>query len=251
MQIGNCQILDYLPAETLKSFAGLDLTPASRVKRETSAAIWQRMQTGEWPFAAKLRKEDDLPPNHSDGVVVADHWGNMAVVTHSIYTVTWGDTGLFVGGISIPDAGAIHQSAIERAGPGNRLADGMCPLIVLGGEGKPVLGSSAIGGGLHQKTLQVLSSVLDFGIDPQVAVEQPAFLLPDASADQLVAQVDRSSFDGKLLDAVRRLGQPIRELTRQEAGAYRGYWVGVQIAPQSKLRRGIGSREIPSVAEGY
>ena len=252
MQISHCQVLNFLPAVMLKNVDGLDLTPPSRVKKETAAGIWQRMQDGKWTFAPRFRKAGDLPPNHSDAIVVADRWGNVAAVTHSINTNSWGYTALFVGGISIPDSGALFQGQIQDTGAGKRLPDPMCPLIVLK-DGKPVLGSSAIGGGLHQKTLQVLSSVLDFGMDPEAAVEQPAFLLSAFSGSLPVGQVERRKFDGKLLDAVSALGQQVRELSAQEAGAFRGYWVGVHITPKSNLRRGIGTRQapLPSVAEGY
>ncbi len=252
MQISHCQILNFLPPETLKNFDGLDLTPPSRLKKETAAGIWQRMQDGKWTFAAKFRLAGNSPPSHSDGIVVADRWGNVAAVTHSINTSSWGNTALFVGGISIPDSAALYQTAIQETGAGKRLPDPMCPLIVLK-DGKPVLGSSAIGGGLHQKTLQVLTSVLDFSMDPEAAVEQPAFLLPAFSDGPPVAQAERGKFDGKLLDETRVLGQQVREISVHEAGAYRGYWVGVQIVPESSLRRGIGTRQapLPSVAEAY
>ncbi len=252
MQISHCQILEYLPEITLKNFDGLDLTLSSRVKKETAADIWQRMQDGTWAFAPKFRTAGKMPPNHSDGIVVADRWGNVAALAHSINTSSWGHTGLFVGGISIPDSAALYQAVIQETGAGKRLPDPMCPVIVLK-DGNPVLASSAIGGGLHQKTLQVLTSVLDFGMDPEAAVEQPAFLLPAFSAGPPVAQVERGQFDGKLLEAARALGQQIREVSTQEAGAYRGYWVGVQIAPGSNVRRAIGTRQVPlpSVAEGY
>ncbi len=252
VQIGDCQVLDFLSDETLTNFAGLDLTLRSRVKKETAAGIWQRMQEGKWHFAAKIRKPGDMPPNHSDGVVVVNRWGNMAAVTHSINTVLWGDTGLFVAGVSIPDSARFQQEAIKRAGPGNRLADPMCPLIVLKA-GTPVFGSSAIGGGLHQRTLQVLSSVLDFDMDPQAAVEQPAFLLPEFSVVPPAAQVEQGQFDRKLLDTLRSLGQQVKELSANEAAAYRGYWVGVQVVSGTNVRRGIGTRKPPvtGVAAGY
>jgi gamma-glutamyltranspeptidase/glutathione hydrolase len=251
MQISYCQVLGFLDEKSLEDFQGLDLTPRSRVKRETAAAIWQRMRQGKWAFSAKLRKKDDTR-GHSDGVVVVDRWGNVAAVTHSINTTLWGDTGLFVAGVSIPDSAAFQQAAIKQAGPGNRLPDPMCPLIVLKG-GKPVLGSSAIGGGLHQRTLQVLSSVLDFGMGPQAAVEQPAFLLPAFAGGPGTAQVEKGQFDGKLLDAVRAMGQPVKEVSAGQAAAYRGYWVGVHVEAKGGLRRGVGTRKapLPSVAEGY
>ena len=251
MQISHCQVLNFLPAKTLENFDGLDLTPASRVKEKTAAGIWQRMQDGKWPFAAKLRTEGRLPRNHSDGVVVADRWGNVAALTHSINTNSWGQA-LFVGGISIPDAAALQQAAIQEAGAGKRLPEPMCPLIVLK-DGKPVLGSSAIGSSLHQKTLQVLTSVLDFGMDPEAAVEQPSFLMAAFSDGPPVAQVGRGKFDGKLLDATRVMGQEVREISTQEADNLDGFWVGVQIVPQNDLRRGLGTRQapLPGVAEGY
>ena len=46
------------------------------------------------------------------------------------------------------------------------------PLIVLQG-GKPVLASVAIGMGLHNVTFENLLNVLDFGMDPQTAINQP------------------------------------------------------------------------------
>jgi gamma-glutamyltranspeptidase / glutathione hydrolase len=252
MQISHCQALSFLPRTALQDFDGLDLTPHSRVKKETAAGIWQRMQEGKWTFAAKFRMASNPAPNHSDGIVVADRWGNVAAVTHSINTNSWGDTGLFVGGISIPDAAAHQQAAMAETGPGKRLPETMCPLIVVK-DGKPILACSTIGAGLHQKTLQVLSSVLDFGIDAQAAVEQPAFLLPAFSDGPPVAQVERDKFDGKVLEAVRASGQRIRELSAQEAHHFCGFWVGVELAPSGNLRRGIGTRQapLPSVAEGY
>ena len=54
-------------AAVMSVIQGLDLTPASRVKKETTAGIWQRMQAGTWPFAAKFRGELRRPSDHSDG----------------------------------------------------------------------------------------------------------------------------------------------------------------------------------------
>jgi gamma-glutamyltranspeptidase/glutathione hydrolase len=252
MQISHCQVLSFLPGATLKQYQGLDLSPPARLRRETSAAIWKQMQAGKWPFATQIKEVREERPAHSDGIVVADRWGNVAAVTHSINTTLWGDTGLFVGGISIPDSATFQQAAIKEAGPGKRLPDPMCPLIVLD-HGRPVLASSAIGGGLHQRTLQVLSSVLDFGMDPQAAVEEPAFLLPEFTAGKPVPQIESGQFSKKLVDGVTSLGQPVKEISAQQAGAFRGYWVGVQIDPAGGVRRAVGTRKgpLPSRGEGY
>jgi gamma-glutamyltranspeptidase/glutathione hydrolase len=252
MQISHCQVLSFLPTATLKNMSGLDLSPTSRIRKETSTAVWKQMQEGKWPFAAQVKTGGGERPGHSDGIVVADRWGNVAAVTHSINTALWGDTGLFVGGISIPDSAAFQQAAIQEAGMGKRLPDPMCPLIVLH-KGQPVLASSAIGGGLHQRTLQVLSSVLDFGMDPQAAVEEPAFLLPDFATGKPTPQVETGQFSKKLLDGVAALGQQVKEVSAQQAGATRGYWVGMQIDPAGEVRRAVGTRKapLPSLAEGY
>lgn len=251
MQISHCHVLSFLPDQTLKNFQGLDLTAPSRVKKETVAAIWQLMQEGKWYFASQFHKDGDAP-GHSDGVVVVDRWGNMAAVTHSINTTLWGNTGIFVGGISIPDSAVFQRDAIGRAGPGKRLPDPMCPLIVFK-DGKPVLGSSAIGGGLHARSLQVLVGFLDFGLDPQIAVEAPAFMLAEFPVGKPIARVEEGQFDRKLLDGVEALGQKIKELSQQESAGHRGYWVGVHVDPKDNLRRGVGTRKapFPSVSEGY
>jgi hypothetical protein len=64
------------------------------------------------------------------------------------------------------------QRAILNASPGMRLPESTNPLIVLK-NGKPVLASVAIGSALHDVTLENLINVLDFGMDPQTAVNQP------------------------------------------------------------------------------
>jgi gamma-glutamyltranspeptidase / glutathione hydrolase len=252
MQISQCQVLDFLTEKDLKNYAGLDLTPASRVKKETAASIWERMQAGTWPFAAKFRGELRRPSEHSDGVVVVDRWGNMAALTHTIHTNSWGSTGLFVGGVSIPDAATMLQATILEVGAGKRIPESMCPHIVLK-DGKPILGGSAIGASLFQKTLQVLTSVFDFGMDPGAAADQAAFLMPNFLESQPIAQVERGKFDGKLLEATRSLGQQIREISKQDADNEGGYWVGVQIVPGDHVRRGVGARQgpLPGVSEGY
>src|SRR5262249_49281584 len=112
--------------------------------------------------AAIAKMEADFVPRsaHSSAVIAVDEQGNVASVLHSINTVLWGSTGIFVDGVSIPDSGAINQRVILAAGPGTRLYEGMNPLIVLK-QGKPYLASSAVGSGLFQVTLQNLINVLD------------------------------------------------------------------------------------------
>ena len=148
------------------------LCSPSRVTKEHARAIWAKLRTPGW-----LREVQGVVSpraGHSSGVVAVDSEGNVASVGHSINTLDWGSTGIFVGGISIPDSASIQQESVKEAGPGGRIRNEMAPLIVLTA-GKPVLASAAIGAGLHEATLQRLHNVIDFGMDIQQSTEQPIF----------------------------------------------------------------------------
>jgi gamma-glutamyltranspeptidase/glutathione hydrolase len=239
MEISACQRLTWGTPQ----FAGLDLSAKSRATKETSALIWQQMQAGQWPWLPKaLRKSGG---SHSDGLVVVDAKGNMAVINHTINTVLWGDTGIFVDGISIPDSAAFQPHDVAKAGPGNRLPNGMSPLIFLR-DGKAVLGCAAVGGGLHGKTLQVLFNIFDFDMEPQTAVDTPAFVGFDAGA------VEKDTFDPKVLAGLSKFGvENVKPISEKEAGGSRGYWVGIQIDPGTKQLKGGVSRGLESEVNGY
>ena len=154
----------WLTAPEAARAQGLDLSRGARTRKETSAAIWRRMHEGSWPYSLRIRQVPQAPSEHTDAVVAVDRWGNAAALTHTINANLWGETGIFVGGVSVPDPAAFQQAQVKAAGPGGRLPDTMSPTIVLL-DGKPVLATSATGSGLHEKTTQVLVDVLEFGAD--------------------------------------------------------------------------------------
>ena len=233
MQIAECHKMTWYE----KKPTGRDLSPPSRATKETAAWIWSQMQSGNWAWLPDgVRKHLS---SHSDGLVVVDQWGNMAVVGHTINTSLWGNTGIFVDGISIPDPAGAQQTEIARVGPGKRMPNGMNPTLFLR-DGKAVLGCSAVGGGLHYKTLQALSCVLDFGMDPQSAVDTPAFL-PNG--------VEDGTFDSEVLDGVRKLGMKVNVLSPKELQP--GYWVGVQVNPTNNHLLGGVSRGLEIDVLGY
>src|SRR5438105_248260 len=106
---------------------GLDLSPTARARKQTAEAIWKRMQRGSWRYAHKMRPTGG---GHSDAVVVADRWGNVAALTHTINTNLWGETGIFIDGVSIADPAALQRQQVHEVGPGKRLPDTMGPVIV-------------------------------------------------------------------------------------------------------------------------
>ena len=233
MQIAECHKMTWYQ----HGLSGRDLTPKSRATKETAAWIWSQMQTRKWAWLPDgVRKKLG---SHSDGIVVVDRWGNMAVVGHTINTGLWGSTGIFVDGVSIPDPAGVQQNEIARVGPGNRLPNGMNPTLFLR-HGKAVLGCSAVGGGLHYKMLQALACILDFGMDPQASVDTPAFL-PNGVAE--------GTFDPKVLDGVKAPGLKVNILSQK--GAQWGYWVGVQVDPVSHHLLGGVSRGVEGDVAGY
>ena len=119
IQITRNQEVSYSREPVARRFPDRDLSPRARVSKASARWVWDRMQVGEWPFAVKPGKTSENRIDHSSGVVAVDRWGDIAAVTHTIYTALWGKTGIFVGGISIPDSGAFQQEAIKEAGPGN------------------------------------------------------------------------------------------------------------------------------------
>ena len=215
-------------ADAVAAIIGTDLNHETRVDKETSASLWSAIQDGSFPGAV-------VPPEgavaHSDAVVAIDRWGNIAAIVHSINTVSWGTTGIFVDGISIPDSGIFQQGMMAQIEPGSRLPDPTNPGLVLKDD-EPFMGFSSIGSGLHQRTIGGLVSVLDFGLTPKEAVDKPAlgsFSL-GAAVEGDVARaaqgVGVGDFSPELIAAVEAMGQPI-----EENDATRGYWIAIMIDP--------------------
>jgi gamma-glutamyltranspeptidase/glutathione hydrolase len=239
MQISECQRLNWAPAVSSQA----DLSPKSRATKETSALIWSEMQKGTWGWLPTAMRRSG--GGHTDGLVVVDPSGNMAVVNHTINTSLWGDTGIFVHGVSIPDSAAFQPQDVAKAGPGNRLGIGMSPLLLVR-DGKAALGSAATGGGLHAKTLQVLVNILDFGMDPQTAVDTPAFVGWHAGT------VEKDTFAPEVLAGLRQFGiKNVKPISAEKSGTALGYWVGIQIDSQKRVMKGGVSRGLEGEVKGY
>ena len=250
-----------VPPELVKKhFPEGDLSLQSRVKKDTSKLIWKKMHEPGW---AELKREvldwsikatahiwegiekDLKPRRHSACIVAVDEWGNVAAIVHTINTINWGTTGIFVDGISIPDSACFQQLLIKEVGPGARLPDPTNPLIVLK-DGKPMLASSAIGVGLHEVTLQSVINVLDFGMDPQAAIDAPQFFRPPWSPYEFGMQCIGEGFSEDVLNAIINMGQ---EAKISPEGI--GYWVGIKInLTTGKLQGGV-SKHFNGLAEGY
>jgi len=225
---------------------GVDLSLPLRYKRSTAEALWRAAQDGRIPWALMT---EGRPSVHSDGIAVADQWGNVVAMTHTINTSVWGNTGINVDGISIPDSAKFQQVQIAKAGPGKRLPDPTSPLIVLR-DGKPVISIGSIGSGLHYKTLCVLTSMLDFDMNPKQAVDIGCLMDGFAPAGDIQA-VGEGEFDPDLIEAVEAMGQKFRIDDEKRMGSGRGYVVVIAIDPGSGSLEGTCPGEFFGGAEGY
>jgi gamma-glutamyltranspeptidase/glutathione hydrolase len=195
--------------------------------------------------------------NHSAGVIAVDEDGNVACVLHSINGLLWGSTGIFVDGVSIPDSASFQQQMIAKVGPGMRLPETTNPLIVLK-DGKPVLASAAVGSALHQTTLQNLINILDFGMDPKTSVDTPntqgpyqgANLTGPPKPEYEQETITDGDFSETVLNGVRARGRAIRIVPKSDRSQL-GYWIGVQIDPQTHKISAAVTSKLPGLVEGY
>jgi gamma-glutamyltranspeptidase/glutathione hydrolase len=263
------------PREVVRKYIGLDDFSAATVTGEqTARLLWELMERPAWKdftrdaYEASLengkaieeilksfqRGSNDEPrrekPGHSDAVVAVDSAGNVAAVVHTINSNLWG-TGIVVGGVALNDSAAFQQRLIQEVGPGGRIPDPTSPLVVLS-SGRPILGASCIGGGLHEAMMQNVLNVLDFGMDPKTAVETSHFmtpvLLPSESFKQTVAEGD---FPVEVLDGVRALGQELEVVPRNRLGLEPGYWIGIEIDPATGLMTGGVPTQLNGIADGF
>ncbi len=226
-------------------------TPA-RVTGEHAARVWAAMSTEDWNALVRDALEAAVktgPPDHSDSVIVVDREGDATVLTHTINTNTWGTTGIFVGGVSIPDSAAYQQERIAEAGPGARLPDATNPILVLDEDGLR-LASGAIGSGLHAASMQSLLDVLDYRMTPHQASEAAHFGRSLIDPEEAHLQgMPQGRFSPEILAALGERGQETREIAGPAMMRIAGYWVGIRIDPETGRRQG-GGQTLNGVAKG-
>lgn len=216
---------------------GLDLSLESRVTKPAAAKLWELMRTGKMPLIPAM----PTLPVHSDAVIAIDRWGNIASVCHSINAVSWGGSGINVDGVSIPDSASFQRTEIARVKPGSRLPDPTNPGLVVR-DGKPFMGFSSIGAGLHVRTVGALINVLDFGMTPQQAIDEPSlgmFVLGAPGETTPPMAVGARDFSPEFIERVGKLGQKLVENDQM-----RGYWLGIQVDQQTGELHGGAIREL-------
>jgi gamma-glutamyltranspeptidase / glutathione hydrolase len=252
-------ILSDWPSVVLNSYLpDFKLSKESRVTKESARLLWRKMHEPAWEkmLSAMMPENSGKSDNHTAVVVAVDKKGNIAAVIHTINTIVWGTTGIFVDGVSIPDSAWLHQSHIARLKPGDRLPDTINPLIVLKNN-KPYLASGDVGIAGHQTTLSNVVNVLDFGMDLKKSIDTPNFMgpfygvffdgRPPAPQQPHMELVAEGAFDENLVKAVVAKGQAIKLLPKDRTRGQMGWWVAIQIDPKTGKRIGVA----PPGLNGY
>jgi gamma-glutamyltranspeptidase/glutathione hydrolase len=203
-----------------------DFSYESRALKETSRLIWEKIESGEWSeIETRIANEGYRPPAHSEAICAVDAEGNVAAVCHTINVDNWGDSGIFVDGVSIPAAGNFQQARIDKTGPGEYLPDTTNPCLVLRG-GLPVIASSCIGSDLHSATVQNLYNLLNFDMSPSESRATAKFQSVDWGGD-LNQKIQRGQFSQSMIDAVQAMGLGITLVDN----AASEYWIGLRLRP--------------------
>jgi gamma-glutamyltranspeptidase/glutathione hydrolase len=207
------------------------------------ADVWKGLQSVGTPADPSSANRG---PGHSSSIVAVDGDGNVAAVLHSINTSLWGESGLMIGGVSIPDAATFQQALIAETGPGKRLPSQTEPVIVLK-DGRPVLATSMIGTAIDYDTIRVLFNALDFGMDPRQSLDAPSLL---AAVDDR-ERVTEGDYSSALIEAVTGLGMELEVVEPRTAGRFRGSGVMLALDADTGLMTGSASAGTNGGALGY
>jgi len=154
------------------------------------------------------------PEGDTTGFVVADRAGNVASVIESLFN-PWGS------GVVVPSTGVLlhNRGRHFRLEPGHPsvLAPRKRPFHTLVAsigmrDDRPVFGLATMGGnGQAMFHTQIVSNLLDYGLDIQEAIERPRFLigafLPDEPTDQIHVE---SRVGADVVEALVQRGHRIR-----------------------------------------
>jgi gamma-glutamyltranspeptidase / glutathione hydrolase len=180
-------------------------------------------------------------PKHSNAIVVVDREGNIAAVTHTINSVIWGDTGIVVGGIPIPDSASFQQAELAKIKPGDRVPHRIIDTISFEGDA-PVLATGSIGSSLIPESIRVLLGVLGQHQDLATLMSAPP-LLSNLSMSaiatpvwQIPAPIPPGIYSPDFIAKLKALGLVLDELSPATVAGLCGTLAAVSIDPKTGKR---------------
>jgi gamma-glutamyltranspeptidase/glutathione hydrolase len=217
---------------------GVDTTADAQLRKRYASAVA--------PLLGKISgPRSDAGPKHSNAVVVIDKEGNIAAVTHTINAVIWGDTGIVVDGVPLPDSAGFQQSTLAGLKPGDRVPHQIIDTIVFEGD-KPVLATGSIGASLIPESIRVLLGILGQHQDLATVMAAPP-LLAEIDADSSAAassggervSIPQSGYDAELIATLKARGWSMTEIPVAIAAALRGTLAAVAIDPKTGTRMAV------------
>ncbi|MGK7371358.1 MAG: gamma-glutamyltransferase, partial [Candidatus Halalkalibacterium sp. M3_1C_030] len=113
-------------------FPNLKFDNSSRITQTNAKAIANVILSKEWEeMMTKEIENKSTHGGHSDAVIAVDENGNAATILFTINTYGWGQNGIFVDGIPIPDAAVYQKHHLANIEPGERIPEATTPIIVL------------------------------------------------------------------------------------------------------------------------
>ena len=200
--------------------SAVDVPLAWLLSDERSAWWWGHIVCGSAPAA----RPAVAAGSDTTSIVVADAAGNVACVLQSLFN-EWGSRELVAG------TGALLGDRLANVRVGgdhpNRLRPGKRPLHTLHAylvlsEGRFVAAGATPGGrGQSQTNLQVLVDLLDFGADPQAAIDRPRWLrgLPRRGADDRTVYLE-AGIGPDVAERLRAAGHPVEDAPAGGAEAF-------------------------------
>jgi gamma-glutamyltranspeptidase/glutathione hydrolase len=210
---------------------GVDTSPGGQRTKAYAQALATSLET--------LYAKSDGDTHHSNAVVVVDRDGNIAVMTHTINSVIWGDTGIVVGGIPIPDSAGFQQLRLATLKPGDRLPNEIPDLLVTK-DGRPVLAGAVIGSSMVPEALRIVVSSIAQHQPLATVAAAPALLInvdPASYALPLAkrpALVPAGAYDGAFLASLRADGATVVEMPTVTVSGIRGTMALVGISGSAK-----------------
>ena len=200
---------------------------ASREKEDHAAekTTWEKLRPSRlrryWSKLSRCRQNNT--PEHSNAIVVVDKDGNIAAVTHSINTVIWGDTGIVVDGVPIPDSAGFQQETLAGIKPGDRVPHQIIDTITFDGD-TPVLATGSIGFSLQSESIRVLLGVLGQHHDlATMMVAPPLLRTGDAGRIESIPQGD---YQPDFIAKLKAIGLNVKEVPAETAAGLRGHSCG-------------------------
>lgn len=221
---------------------GVDVSPQGQRTKAYATAVAPLL---EHVCASAAGRNATRDPRHSNSVVVVDKEGNVAALTHTINTVAWGDTGIVVGGVPLPDAAGFQQAALAAIQPGDRLPNEIADTVVCNADGKPVLATASIGSSLTPETIRVILGVTGQRLDLKTVLSAPPLLANFGSRSAAApAQIPADSYTADFVTRLSTIGMETQAIPGPAAASLRGTVAAVSIDATTNRKHAV---EVASV----